>query len=324
MSKRATVREAVNFYISSDQPLSGDSLYFLFGGMLYDAMAGLYITKTRAYNPKTGRFLQRDILDEKGKDGVYAGFPFGKDAIGSNLYAWCGNNPASMEDPSGEWFNPRIAARKVFYRASLRHSIRTNNPAAAAKALWNLAFGNGQQIVKYRTYPGFGPVPEIKVRVNQKSTFNVGAAISDAKSWFTSNIAQPIAQPIINAQFRAMTGKEPGSTPYPASRYEDALDNSLNTASEQGWRTAVNWWNDPANRGPADPCVNAAAGWTSIILKPMVIPLIWNHTADLVNGHISAGDYGKQLAYDAIGYKSNAFASGTSSADSAYCSGIID
>jgi RHS repeat-associated protein len=71
--------------------------------MLYDIAAGLYLTRTRAYDPKTGRFLQRDILDEKGKDGVYAGFPFGKDAIGSNLYAWCGNNPINRVDPSGKW-----------------------------------------------------------------------------------------------------------------------------------------------------------------------------------------------------------------------------
>jgi RHS repeat-associated protein len=78
----------------------GDGLFILFGGMLYDAAAGLYLTKTRAYNPKTGRFLQRDILDEDAKDG-YDGFPFGKDAIGTNLYAWCGNNPVNMVDPSG-------------------------------------------------------------------------------------------------------------------------------------------------------------------------------------------------------------------------------
>lgn len=56
---------------------SGTGLYLLFGGMLYDVAAGLYITGTRAYNPRTGRFIQRDILDEDAKDG-YKGFPFGK------------------------------------------------------------------------------------------------------------------------------------------------------------------------------------------------------------------------------------------------------
>ncbi|MHB8143979.1 MAG: family 16 glycoside hydrolase, partial [Thermoleophilia bacterium] len=79
----------------------GEGLFFLFGGMLYDAATGLYLTKSRVYDPKTGRFLSRDILDETGKNGVYKGFPFGRDAIGTNLYAWCGNSPESRSDPSG-------------------------------------------------------------------------------------------------------------------------------------------------------------------------------------------------------------------------------
>ena len=80
----------------------GEGLFFLSGGMLYDAATGLYLTKSRVYDPKTGRFLSRDILDETGKNGVYKGFPFGKDAIGTNLYAWCGNSPVTKVDPSGQ------------------------------------------------------------------------------------------------------------------------------------------------------------------------------------------------------------------------------
>lgn len=100
----------------------GQGLFFLFGSMLYDAATGLYLTKTRAYNPKTGRFLQRDILDESGKNGVYKGFPFGKDAIGTNLYAWCGNNPVTRVDPSGNsWLTDLIrgAARAVTHLAQV-------------------------------------------------------------------------------------------------------------------------------------------------------------------------------------------------------------
>ncbi len=82
----------------------GQGLFFLFGGMLYDAATGLYLTKSRVYDPKTGRFLSRDILDESGKNGVYKGFPFGKDAIGTNLYAWCGNSPINRVDPNGDHF----------------------------------------------------------------------------------------------------------------------------------------------------------------------------------------------------------------------------
>jgi hypothetical protein len=71
--------------------------FILFGSMLYDAATGLYLTKKD--NLKKGRFLQRDGLDEEGDGkGTYQGFPFGKDAIGSNLYAWCANNPVNRSE----------------------------------------------------------------------------------------------------------------------------------------------------------------------------------------------------------------------------------
>ena len=88
----------------------GEGLFFLFGGILYDAATGLYLTKSRVYDPKTGRFLSRDILDESGKNGVYKGFPFGKDAIGTNLYGWCLNDPVTRVDPSGQWSLAEIGA----------------------------------------------------------------------------------------------------------------------------------------------------------------------------------------------------------------------
>ena len=87
----------------------GDGLYFLFGGMLFDAATGLYLTRTRVYDPRTGRFLSRDQIMEKEKDGSFKGFPFGKDAIGTNLYVWCKNNPVTYVDPSGHhWEYSRV------------------------------------------------------------------------------------------------------------------------------------------------------------------------------------------------------------------------
>ena len=67
---------AIGSWTATSGGTPGDGLFILFGGMLYDAAAGIYLTKARAYNPRISRFLQRDILDESGKKGKYAGFSF--------------------------------------------------------------------------------------------------------------------------------------------------------------------------------------------------------------------------------------------------------
>jgi RHS repeat-associated protein len=48
--------------------------------------SGLNLTMFRAYSPALGRWLSRDPLGE---------------LAGTNLYAYCGNNPISFSDPSG-------------------------------------------------------------------------------------------------------------------------------------------------------------------------------------------------------------------------------
>ena len=57
---------------------------FLFTGREFDADTGLYYYRARYYNPYIGRFLQTD--------------PAGQ---GMNAYAYCGNDPIGLIDPSG-------------------------------------------------------------------------------------------------------------------------------------------------------------------------------------------------------------------------------
>jgi RHS repeat-associated protein len=137
----AGAQQAIGSWTTATGGTPGQGLFLLFGSMLYDAAAGIYLTRTRAYNPKTGRFLSRDILDEDAKDG-YDGFPFGKDAIGTNLYAWCGNNPVTRVDPSGmSWFTNLIHAAtrmvtniaRIFYRV-VRTILRVVAPLIRAVA----------------------------------------------------------------------------------------------------------------------------------------------------------------------------------------------
>ena len=62
---------------------------FMFTGREYDKETGLYYYRARYYNPQIGRFLQTD--------------PVGY-GDGMNSYRYCGNNPLSATDPSGETF----------------------------------------------------------------------------------------------------------------------------------------------------------------------------------------------------------------------------
>ena len=59
-------------------------------GAVYDKSTGLYYMNARHYDPSTGRFLQQD---------TYRGNMY--NPVTQHLYAYCGNNPVNMVDPSG-------------------------------------------------------------------------------------------------------------------------------------------------------------------------------------------------------------------------------
>ena len=61
---------------------------FGYAGMQYHAPSGLYLTKYRAYDPQTGRWLSRDPIEEVG---------------GINLYGYVEGNPVSNTDTLGLW-----------------------------------------------------------------------------------------------------------------------------------------------------------------------------------------------------------------------------
>ena len=70
---------------------------FLFTGREYDQESGLYYYRARYYDPKVGRFLQRD--------------PVGY-ATGINLYTYVSNNPINWVDPFG-LFDPEALKNGV-------------------------------------------------------------------------------------------------------------------------------------------------------------------------------------------------------------------
>jgi RHS repeat-associated protein len=58
-----------------------------YAGMFYHQDSGLYLTHYRAYDPRTGRWLSRDPLEEEG--------------AGNNLYSYVNGDPVNNVDPEG-------------------------------------------------------------------------------------------------------------------------------------------------------------------------------------------------------------------------------
>ena len=62
-------------------------------GYYYDSETGYYYLQSRYYDPTTRRFLNADSFASTGQ-----GF------VGTNMFAYCGNNPTSRIDPTGQSF----------------------------------------------------------------------------------------------------------------------------------------------------------------------------------------------------------------------------
>jgi len=63
---------------------------FRYRGYYYDVETGLYYLQSRYYDPEIGRFINAD-----GQMGL------GADLLGTNLFAYCGNNPVNRVDYAG-------------------------------------------------------------------------------------------------------------------------------------------------------------------------------------------------------------------------------
>ena len=61
-------------------------------GYLYDSETGFYYVSSRYYDPEIGRFINADAAI--GQIG---------NVQGTNMFAYCFNNPVNMSDPTGNW-----------------------------------------------------------------------------------------------------------------------------------------------------------------------------------------------------------------------------
>ncbi|PZA14228.1 RHS repeat-associated core domain-containing protein, partial [Parazoarcus communis] len=76
-----------------------------YAGMHHHVSSGLWLTRYRAYDSQTARWLSRDPIEEEG---------------GVNLYSYVGGNPISRIDPTG----------KVFFIPALNGAAMTGEGAA--------------------------------------------------------------------------------------------------------------------------------------------------------------------------------------------------
>ena len=71
----------------------GASNPYRYRGYWYDTETGLYYLQSRYYDPQTGRFINADIMVSTGQG-----------TLGSNMFAYCENDPVSRKDDNGDFW----------------------------------------------------------------------------------------------------------------------------------------------------------------------------------------------------------------------------
>lgn len=66
---------------------------FRYRGYYYDTESGLYYLNSRYYDPQTGRFINADSYVSTGQ-GI----------TGTNMFAYCANDPVNLIDEDGQFF----------------------------------------------------------------------------------------------------------------------------------------------------------------------------------------------------------------------------
>lgn len=69
-------------------------------GYYYDSETGFYYLQSRYYHPATRRFINADVYSSTDSS----------DAISCNMFAYCGNNPTSRSDETGDFWNFIVGA----------------------------------------------------------------------------------------------------------------------------------------------------------------------------------------------------------------------
>ena len=80
--------------MASTNPLRYRGYYY------YDSETGFYYLQSRYYDPATRRFINADVYSSTDSS----------DAVSCNMFAYCGNNPTSRSDETGDFWNFIVGA----------------------------------------------------------------------------------------------------------------------------------------------------------------------------------------------------------------------
>ena len=146
-------------------------------GYVYDTETGLYYLNSRYYDPETCRFINADNQ-----------IALGYDLSGVNLYAYCGSNPISRIDPTGEkWWHWAIGAA-IIGACAVATVVTAGGFVAAAGAV--AAVGSGvaaattASTVAAGAFIGSATVYGIAV-VSAASTSSTPQDFADKGNWGT-------------------------------------------------------------------------------------------------------------------------------------------
>ena len=87
-----------NILSQSDSMASANPLRYR--GYYYDTETGFYYLQSRYYDPATRRFINADVYNSTDSS----------DAVSCNMFAYCGNNPTSRSDETGDFWNFIVGA----------------------------------------------------------------------------------------------------------------------------------------------------------------------------------------------------------------------